>query len=62
MAKRSVGRHVVDADISCFDQDQPMDVMDLDHLRMRLRGNSLQEKLSALWLEHCLAHLDLPRV
>ncbi|HEY6909987.1 MAG TPA: FAD-dependent oxidoreductase [Myxococcales bacterium] len=47
---------------SCFDQDQPMDVMDWEHLRMRLRGNSLQEKLSALWLEHLLARAQLPRV
>jgi NADPH-dependent glutamate synthase beta subunit-like oxidoreductase/NAD(P)H-flavin reductase len=47
---------------SCFDQDQPMDVMDWDHLRMRLRGNSLQEKLSALWLDHCLSRASLPRV
>ena len=47
---------------SCFDQDQPMDLMDWEHLRTRLRGNSLQEKLSALWLDHCLAKTDLPRV
>jgi NAD(P)H-flavin reductase len=47
---------------SCFDQDQAMDVMDWDHLRMRLRGNSLQEKLSALWLDHLLQRTELPRV
>ena len=47
---------------SCFDQDQPMDRMDWENLRMRLRGNSLQEKLSALWLEFCLARIELPRV
>jgi NADPH-dependent glutamate synthase beta subunit-like oxidoreductase/NAD(P)H-flavin reductase len=47
---------------SCFDQDQPMDVMDWEHLRMRLRGNSLQEKLSALWLDHLLARAQLQRV
>jgi NAD(P)H-flavin reductase len=47
---------------SCFDQDQPMDRMDWENLRMRLRGNSLQEKLSALWLEYCLARIELPRV
>ena len=47
---------------SCFDQDQPMDAMDWEHLRARLRGNSLQEKLSALWLDHCLAKADLPRI
>ena len=47
---------------SCFDQDQPMDAMDWENLRARLRGNSLQEKLSALWLEHCLGKIELPRV
>jgi NAD(P)H-flavin reductase len=47
---------------SCFDQDQPMDVMDWEHLRARLRGNSLQEKLSALWLDHCLSVANLPRI
>jgi hypothetical protein len=47
---------------SCFDQDQPMDAMDWENLRARLRGNSLQEKLSALWLDHCLARTELPRV
>jgi hypothetical protein len=47
---------------SCFDQDQPMDRMDWENLKMRLRGNSLQEKLSALWLEFCLARIELPRV
>ena len=47
---------------SCFDQDQPMDAMDWEHLRARLRGNSLQEKLSALWLDFLLDRADLPRV
>jgi len=47
---------------SCFDQDQPMDVMDWENLRMRLRGNSLHEKLTALWLEYLLERAELPRV
>ena len=47
---------------SCFDQDQPMDLVDWENLRARLRGNSLHEKLSALWLDHCLSRTDLPRV
>jgi NAD(P)H-flavin reductase len=47
---------------SCFDQDQPMDVMDWDNLRMRLRGNSLHEKLSALWLDYLLQQTNLRRV
>jgi hypothetical protein len=47
---------------SCFDQDQPMDVIDWENLRMRLRGNSLHEKLSALWLEYLIERTQLPRV
>ena len=47
---------------TCFDQDQPMDRIDWDNLRARLRSNSLQEKLSALWLDRLLATSKLPRV
>jgi hypothetical protein len=39
-----------------------MDLLDWDNLRARLRGNSLQEKLSALWLERLLARAPLKRV
>jgi hypothetical protein len=47
---------------TCFDQDQPMDLVDWDHLRTRLRANSLQEKLSALWLDRLLRRGHVPRV
>ena len=47
---------------TCFDQDQPMDRLDWDNLRARLRSNSLQEKLSALWLEKLLKKAPLPRI
>jgi len=47
---------------TCFDQDQPMDRVDWENLRARLRSNSLQEKLSALWLERLLATSNLTRV
>ena len=40
---------------SCFNQDQPLDRVDFDHLRARLRQNTVQEKLSNLWLERLLA-------
>jgi hypothetical protein len=39
-----------------------MDRVDWDNLRARLRTNSLQEKLSSLWLDQLLAKSDLPRV
>ena len=39
---------------SCYNQDQPLDRVDFPNLRARLRQNSVQEKLSNLWLEHLL--------
>jgi NADPH-dependent glutamate synthase beta subunit-like oxidoreductase/NAD(P)H-flavin reductase len=40
---------------SCFNQDQELDRVDFPHLRQRLRANSLQEKLSNVWLDRLLA-------
>ncbi len=40
---------------SCFNQDQEMDRVDFVNLAARLRQNTVQEKLSNLWLEHLLA-------
>jgi NADPH-dependent glutamate synthase beta subunit-like oxidoreductase/NAD(P)H-flavin reductase len=37
---------------SCFNQDQPLDAVDFDHLRARLRQNSVAEKLTSLWIDH----------
>lgn len=39
---------------SCFNQDQALDYVDFDNLRARLRQNSVQEKLSSLWLTYLL--------
>jgi NADPH-dependent glutamate synthase beta subunit-like oxidoreductase/NAD(P)H-flavin reductase len=39
---------------SCFNQDQLLDHVDWAHLRQRLAQNTVQEKLSGLWLEHLL--------
>jgi NAD(P)H-flavin reductase/NADPH-dependent glutamate synthase beta subunit-like oxidoreductase len=39
---------------SCFNQDQDLDQVDFAHLNQRLRSNSMQEKLSALWLDKVL--------
>lgn len=39
---------------SCFNQDQKLDNVDWQHLNDRLKQNSLQEKLTAKWIEHCL--------
>jgi NADPH-dependent glutamate synthase beta subunit-like oxidoreductase/NAD(P)H-flavin reductase len=36
---------------TCFNQDQELDGVDFRNLRERLRANSMQEKLSAAWLD-----------
>ena len=43
---------------SCFNQDQPLDRVDFPTLNERLRQNSLQEKLTRLWIARALAKLD----
>jgi len=47
---------------SCFNQDQPMDRVDFPNLAARLRQNTVQEKLSSLWLDQLLAAEPLPHV
>ena len=42
---------------SCFNQDQPLDKVDFPGLSARLAQNSVQEKLSAHWIDRCLVHL-----
>ena len=39
---------------SCFNQDQPLDEVDFAALDLRLRQNSVQEKLTAQWITHAL--------
>jgi NADPH-dependent glutamate synthase beta subunit-like oxidoreductase/NAD(P)H-flavin reductase len=39
---------------SCFNQDQKMDFVDWKYLNDRLRQNTVQEKLSNLWLDYIL--------
>ena len=39
---------------SCYNQDQDLDKVDFPHLNARLRQNSVQEKLSNLWLDYLL--------
>jgi len=47
---------------SCFNQDQELDRVDFPNLAARLRQNTVQEKLSDLWLDHLLAGHDLRHV
>jgi hypothetical protein len=39
---------------SCYNQDQDLDRVDFANLSARLRQNSVQEKISNLFLEHLL--------
>ncbi|MCY3669590.1 MAG: FAD-dependent oxidoreductase, partial [Alphaproteobacteria bacterium] len=39
---------------SCFNQDQPLDLVDFPTLKGRLSQNGVQEKLTAAWIAHCL--------
>ncbi len=39
---------------SCFNQDQPLDLVDFRTLRGRLSQNGAQERLTAAWIAHCL--------
>jgi NADPH-dependent glutamate synthase beta subunit-like oxidoreductase/NAD(P)H-flavin reductase len=47
---------------SCFNQDQLLDRVDFPNLAARLRQNTVQEKLSNLWLDHLLEGHTLPHV
>ena len=44
---------------SCFNQDQPLDHVDWNNLRSRLGQNSVQEKLTKRWVDHCLRQLGV---
>ncbi len=47
---------------SCFNQDQPLDMVDFKNLNDRLKINSLSEKLSLNYFEHLLHINPLPKV
>jgi hypothetical protein len=39
---------------SCYNQDQDLDRVDFPNLNARLRQNTVQEKLSRMWLDYIL--------
>jgi NADPH-dependent glutamate synthase beta subunit-like oxidoreductase/NAD(P)H-flavin reductase len=47
---------------SCSNQDQPQDSVDWKNLADRLRQNTVQEKLTARWVQRLLTHESLARV
>ncbi|HYA16319.1 MAG TPA: FAD-dependent oxidoreductase [Bryobacteraceae bacterium] len=44
---------------SCFNQDQPLDHVDFAGLRTRLSQNGAQEKVTKLWIDHCLREIGV---
>ncbi|MDX1975313.1 MAG: FAD-dependent oxidoreductase [Rickettsiales bacterium] len=44
---------------SCFNQDQLLDSVSWPHLNERLKQNSVQEKLTAQWIDYCLKSMQL---
>jgi len=47
---------------TCFNQDQKMDAVDFPNLNARLKQNSVQEKLTNLWLDYLLKRKNVLRV
>ncbi|MEI7607486.1 MAG: FAD-dependent oxidoreductase [Rhodospirillaceae bacterium] len=47
---------------TCYNQDQPLDVVDFRNLRERLGQNGTHEKLTAQWIEHCLGRMGAKRM
>jgi NADPH-dependent glutamate synthase beta subunit-like oxidoreductase/NAD(P)H-flavin reductase len=47
---------------SCFNQDQPLDTVDFQNLRARLRQNTVVEKLTNLWLTRLLSRREAAEV
>jgi len=43
---------------SCFNQDQHLDFVDFKNLNDRLKANSIQEKLTNLWLDRAFANTE----
>jgi NADPH-dependent glutamate synthase beta subunit-like oxidoreductase/NAD(P)H-flavin reductase len=46
---------------TCFNQDQPLDLVDFASLRERLGQNAVQEKLTAQWIDFCAANPSVKR-
>ncbi len=47
---------------SCFNQDQHLDFVDFKNLNERLKANSIQEKLSNMWLDRAFGRGELQKL
>lgn len=46
----------------CFNQDQHLDFVDFKNLNERLKANSIQEKLTNMWLDRAFGRNDFKRL
>lgn len=47
---------------ACSWQDQPLEIIDIDHIDARQLQNRLHEHISSLWVDHLFKQYDIPRV
>ncbi len=47
---------------ACSWQDQPLEIIDIDHMEARQAQNKLQEQLSQLWVDYLFKHYNVDRV
>ena len=47
---------------SCFNQDQHLDFVDFKNLNERLRANSIQEKLTNMWLDRAFGRDEFKKL
>lgn len=47
---------------SCFNQDQHLDFVDFKNLNERLKANSIQEKLTNMWLDRAFGREEIKRL
>jgi hypothetical protein len=47
---------------SCFNQDQHLDFVDFKNLNERLKANSVQEKLSNMWLDKAFGREEFKKL
>ena len=47
---------------ACSWQDQPLEIIDIDHMDARQMQNKLMDQLNQLWVDHVFTKYDVARV
>lgn len=47
---------------ACSWQDQPLEIIDIDHMDARQLQNRLHEHMTSLWVDHLFKQYDIPRI